>query len=154
MPSAPDQPATTLRRRVARALRVDAELPHVVRRAMRWSWVGWSLPLAMPWVWYVAIRLGLWPKQHILWLVPLVWCGVGFGLVCTIAAKRYIRRAAAHDHLLCPECLYDLRTLDEAGVCPECGRAYEHAAVRRQWVDAQRRIERTSRGGVDHQPPA
>ncbi|MEQ9097043.1 MAG: hypothetical protein RIE32_12355 [Phycisphaerales bacterium] len=52
-------------------------------------------------------------------------------------------RAVRADHLLCPQCTYDLRTLDAAGACPECGRAYEHGAVRAQWVDAQRRLKRT-----------
>lgn len=57
-------------------------------------------------------------------------------------AVRALRRAAAADHLLCPECLYDLRTLDATGTCPECGRAYEHDAVRQQRIDAERRLKR------------
>ena len=73
-----------------------------------------------------------------LYLVALVvaW------LFWEIAARRAFRRAADAKHLLCPDCCYDLRTLDEAGTCPECGRAYEHDAVRAQWLDAERRLKR------------
>lgn len=84
-------------------------------------------------------------------VVPSIGAAAGFFYAPAILAaclfwhqrtRRMISRAAAHDHLLCPDCTYDLRTLDAAGACPECGRAYEHDAVRAQWVDAQRRLKR------------
>lgn len=75
-------------------------------------------------------------------LFPIVWLCLACVYLCHRSAKRALRRAAAHDHLLCPDCLYDLRNLDATGTCPECGRASEHDAVRAQWVDAERRLIR------------
>lgn len=48
---------------------------------------------------------------------------------------RVVRRS---EFTLCPACLYDLRALDQAGTCPECGRPYEHTSVQIRWVEAER----------------
>ncbi|MFI4882423.1 MAG: hypothetical protein ACIAQU_07550, partial [Phycisphaerales bacterium JB064] len=72
----------------------------------------------------------------------IVWAAVACVLVAYRLAKRALRRAPAADYLLCPDCTYDLRTLDDAGTCPECGRAYEHDTVRAQWAEAERRLKR------------
>lgn len=43
------------------------------------------------------------------------------------------RRAGRAGFVLCPRCLYDLGGLPVEGTCPECGRAYEHAATVAMW---------------------
>ncbi|MFI4915046.1 MAG: hypothetical protein ACIAS6_00890 [Phycisphaerales bacterium JB060] len=137
----------------ARKMMLDASVPGAIRRYKRMEilFIATFLPVfCAPGILsvygvHVFRSISLWylllPLPYVLWL--LSWRGI----------RRTLRRAAAHDLLICPECLYDLRTLDEAGVCPECGRAYEHKAVRAQWVDAQRRLRRT-RGGDEGRAPA
>ena len=51
-------------------------------------------------------------------------------LVTTI---RFIRRARAHDDLLCVYCGYAVEGLDETGTCPECGKTYSFDECRRLW---------------------
>jgi hypothetical protein len=121
---------------------LDASVPEAIRRCKRMEIlvaIGFLPVLFAPGLLSVygfqAFRpIGLWylllPLPYALWFVA--WRGV----------RRTLRRAAAADHLLCPECLYDLRTLDATGPCPECGRPYDHAAVRAQWQDAQERLKR------------
>jgi hypothetical protein len=121
---------------------LDASVPEAIRRPKRW---GMVLSLAVFLTLAVTMMLDTWdvlagPNAWLVWSCAAV-AGPGL-LLCHVASKRAIRRAAAHDHLLCPDCTYDLRTLDATGTCPECGRAYEHDAVRAQWVDAARRLKR------------
>ncbi len=142
MPTAPGKPPTTMRHRLARSLDIDTGLPEPVRRAKR----GYMVTIAV-----IALALCTIFVLEILDLVPdlgnapMYAYFVLFMSACIFwhrSSKRALRRAAAHDHLLCPDCTYDLRTLDHAGTCPECGRAYEHAAVRARWLDAERRLKR------------
>lgn len=91
-------------------------------------------------IWLDALGL-----LHVIPSVPvpaMILCLAVFVLLCYTFAKRALRRASAYGHLLCPECTYDLRALDATGTCPECSRAYEHDAVRAQWLDAERRLKR------------
>lgn len=46
---------------------------------------------------------------------------------------RLIDRAAAHDYLLCPCCIYPLRPELNRGQCPECGQPFEREGVKRAW---------------------
>ncbi len=75
-------------------------------------------------------------------IVVIVLVDSAFSVFRHTVAWRARRRAKAHDHLLCPDCAYDLRTLYANGTCPECGRLYQHEAVRATWLDAQRRLKR------------
>lgn len=47
--------------------------------------------------------------------------------------KMRLRRARQLSWLACERCMYDLGSLDESGVCPECGRPYERERVRARW---------------------
>ncbi len=133
-----------MRQRLARYYIVDGELPDAVRRPMRWS-------LAVPGLCLLGLAALI--ALDVAGVVARPYPAASFSIggmamagvwLCHRIARNAVRRADAHDHLLCPDCLYDLRTLDEAGTCPECGRAYEHDAVRAQWLDAQRRLKRTA----------
>ncbi|OAB62796.1 hypothetical protein AY599_06400 [Leptolyngbya valderiana BDU 20041] len=143
VPSAPDKPAPTLRQRLARTMGIDAGLPEAVRRAQRWTWFAIALAVVG---FVVTLIVG---RVDLAGLLALVLLGVFMLAMHAIprfgrrGVNHALRRAAAHDHLVCPQCTYDLRSLDEAGTCPECGRACEREAVRAQWVDAQRRLKRT-----------
>lgn len=134
-------------------MRIDAGLPEPIRRPMRWSVaVGFAVvPIVLSV--FILSNFGLTGRFELVLVFVPMWVWIGIGLLSRRAAKRALRRAAAHDHLRCPQCLDDLRTLDEAGACPECGRAYEHEAVRRQWLDAARRLKRT-RGDHEGRAPA
>lgn len=58
-----------------------------------------------------------------------------FGTVWFLEA-RLNRRVKAADGHICPGCGYDLHTLPgESGICPECGRGFEKAELRRLWKD-------------------
>ena len=133
---------------------IDNAMPAAVRRPMRWQMAGLLMAAASFLVLLTLAQLGI--------VSGLV--AASFPLVCIFvvlwghyfdrAVRQRVARAAAHDHLLCPECLYDLRTLDDAGTCPECGRAYEHAAVRAQWAEAERRLKPEKTGRTIDEPPA
>ncbi len=123
-----------------RALFMDACVPAALRRPRRTAAItavlGWAVGILVtgtnPLGLTVYTRLGL--------FMALIGAVAWIAVRCDRSSRRAIRRAAKADHLLCPDCTYDLRTLDETDSCPECGRAYEHDAVRAQWLDAERRI--------------
>lgn len=146
MPSGQDKPATTMLQRLARMFYLDAETPGAVRRSMRWSWLGWGLAIVAPWALLVSLKLDLVAGKQAFGFLGVMWVAIVFAVASQFVARRTVRRAAAHDHLLCPDCTYDLRTLDATGTCPECGRPYDHAAVRATWLDAERRLRRGKRG--------
>ncbi|MFI4915044.1 MAG: hypothetical protein ACIAS6_00880 [Phycisphaerales bacterium JB060] len=142
MPSAPRQPAATMRERVLRTVWMDAALPGVVRRAMRWKVFAGLVVALLAGVLMLGGLPRTQPYRVYAATMFLLAGAMAVGGRAHLVAAATLRRAAAHDHLLCPACTYDLRALDATGTCPECGRAYEHAAVRRQWVDAARRLKR------------
>ena len=129
----------------ARRLNIDQSVPRPVRGPMRWA-VGFALIAMFVPIGFIGLDAFALKDRvpHVLF-PAIVWAAVACVLVAYLLAKRALRRAAAADHLLCPDCTYDLRTLGEMGTCPECGRAYEHAAVRAQWLGAERRLKRGTR---------
>ena len=154
MPNEHGKPGIATRERLAallapdaRKMMLDASVPEAIRRYKRMSIlitvaflpVFFAPGFLSMYGFQVSRVIGLWylllPLPYVVWFVA--WRGV----------RRTMRRARTADHLLCPDCTYDLRTLDATGTCPECGRAYEHEAVRAQWVDAARRLKRRRAGG-------
>ena len=126
----------------ARRLNIDQSVPRPVRGPMRWA-VGFAVIVMFVPIGFIALdAFALNDRVPNVLFPAIVWAAVACVVVAYLLSKRALRRAAAADHLLCPECTYDLRTLDEAGACPECGRAYEHEAVRAQWAEAERRLKR------------
>ena len=109
---------------------------------MKWSLGGAIALLLGLIVLRIAEASGIFPRLGIAWIASALVAAVIYFLICHRRAQQTLRRAATHDHLLCPDCLYDLRALDATDTCPECGRAYEHDAVRAQWLDAERRLKR------------
>ncbi|MEO1277985.1 MAG: hypothetical protein AAFV77_03410 [Planctomycetota bacterium] len=142
MPGAPNQQATSRANRVARTLSIDSELPEAVRRPMCWHALTPVLALLALAVLIVLDATGVVGPPHAAAIFGIGGATIALCVLWRHLAVRALRRAAAADHLLCPECLYDLRTLDATGTCPECGRAYEHDAVRQQRIDAERRLKR------------
>lgn len=50
-----------------------------------------------------------------------------------LAWRRDGARARATDDLLCWHCGYHLKGLTTSGICPECGKAFDHDELRRLW---------------------
>ncbi len=126
----------------AKKMLLDASVPGPIRRNQWWAA---AITLAMLGAMFAFILLdapATGPASSPWAIFGPMWLGAGVLLLVHRQNTRTLRRAAAHNYVLCPECLYDLRTLDAAGACPECGRAYEHGAVRAQWLDAARRLTR------------
>jgi hypothetical protein len=85
-----------------------------------------------------GVRLMLWP------LVVLA--------IAASFSSRPLGRRAAFKRLaglrnigfrVCPWCSYDLRHLEPAGDCPECGRPFDPETLGREWRD---RLEPVARG--------
>ena len=130
-----------MRQRLERYFNVDADMPEAVRRPMRWMLV---VQFALPMCILATIPLeesGIIPDIDNLWFVAIMLVFFVFAWYSSHHARRIIRRAREADSLLCPGCTYDLRTLRDAGTCPECGRAYKHEAVRATWLDAERQLK-------------
>ena len=50
--------------------------------------------------------------------------------------SRLTKRIKAADGHICPNCGYDLHPLPGgSGACPECGKGFEKAELRRLWKD-------------------
>lgn len=78
--------------------------------------------------------------------LPLAWTLLIASLVLSLLAfavwsvlwtraKREVQRLHFR---LCPNCRYDLSACQPDGLCPECGRAYTDADLRRIWRAAYR----------------
>jgi len=67
--------------------------------------------------------------------VPLVF--IACFILGTLYVSRWHRRIAKQaknmDFRMCQFCGYDLRSIDEPGPCPECGRKFEVADLRDYW---------------------
>ncbi len=64
----------------------------------------------MPTPWYIAALIGL----ILLAMIPSA-------LIFPVWIVRLQRHVVAANGRICPNCLYDLRALDDDAVCPECG---------------------------------
>jgi hypothetical protein len=96
------------------------------------------------WMWYFFGAQMLFVLSGFLafWIPPSVgtsyqWSRLAipfamFGVLLLFAIRRS-RRIKRCEFKVCYACGYDLRGLDESGVCPECGRAYEIASLIRKW---------------------
>ncbi|QQS10342.1 MAG: hypothetical protein IPK69_06900 [Phycisphaerales bacterium] len=114
------------------------ELPPVLRRLL-WWWlvpvlaivglvVAWAI---FPgWMSKAMMTLGAW--------MPLVLFGPQFVIMGILFRRqRQIRRAYRESGgRLCGNCLQNLSGLDDVGVCPECGRAYDIERDRTMWKNA------------------
>ena len=117
-----------------------------------WAWVRtrWqrlredAFSYAYRHVWYIFAAqfvfllsgcLGFWvPRnawEHVQWIrLGLPLCLMGVVVVYSFRRSRSIKLA---EYKVCFRCGYELRGLDASGNCPECGRAYEFAALARKW---------------------
>lgn len=154
MPHGPSNPGRSVLRYLARTMNIDAALPAPVRNAKRGYVITFSAVLIALMTLLALALLDLGPDLGNGPLFAYFLLMVATTIFWDRASKRALRRAAAHDHLLCPDCLYDLRTLDATGTCPECGRAYEHDAVRAQWIEAERRLKPGKTRPANDEPPA
>ena len=143
MAGGPNKPVKTRRSRLVRITSDGGEVPRRIRRIQHG--IGISLAVAFVFVIGFAILqlLDIVPDDGHALLYGFFVLVLAASIFWDLSCKRALRRAAAHDYLLCPDCTYELGNLRETGHCPECGRAYEHAAVRAQWIDAERRLKRT-----------
>ena len=142
MPGAPRQPARSLRQRIAKRLWFDDSIPTQVRRANHLAMLAIvaAIPIAVTMLVHDFTTTG--PSIASAWYILLQIAMFGGIIYFNLIARRVVRRAAAASNLLCPNCAYDLRDSAATGTCPECGRAYEHEAVRAQWLDAERQLKR------------
>lgn len=127
----------------------------------RWTW--WCLSITMLSsglaVAFVIVRksLGV-PNSGWVRFAPLV---LGLAPIVIIAPlwwwrTRWVRRAVRESGWrLCPYCAYNLSTLGDAGVCPECGNAFDIESDARFWEDigVKRPAEHPSErdGGTPHE---
>ncbi|HLP85172.1 MAG TPA: hypothetical protein VK157_12555 [Phycisphaerales bacterium] len=64
-------------------------------------------------------------------------------------SRRFVAKVHARDYRVCWKCGYDLRDLQQQGICPECGSAFTMTELREKWSRFERETAGTSR-----QPPA
>ena len=119
------------------------------RRDANWLPVDITLLVVLPiavfpvgyLAWYVAVGLTLQYVQTLL-LTPLLLAPSAVAVFlysCLISWRR--RRArrpdveyvVQRDFLVCPGCRYDLSSLTNAGVCPECGASYTAEELVGSW---------------------
>ncbi len=72
--------------------------------------IYFKIARGLPTAWYVPLLVGL-----------IMLAVIPSALVFPLWVVRLQRRVVAANGRICPNCLYDLRTLDGAQVCPECG---------------------------------
>lgn len=57
-----------------------------------------------------------------------------------LSPRRDFEHALERDFRVCIHCRYDLASLPDDGICPECGREYSLTQNRRSWVWTFRRV--------------
>lgn len=129
-----------MRQRLARRFWFDDYYPAPMRRANHVAMlaVAVAIPVMATMLLYDSRASGPQVSSGVYILINIAMLGWIF--FWKKEARRAVARAQRAGGLLCPECMYDLRDSDATGTCPECGRAYEHEAVRAQWVEAARRL--------------
>lgn len=84
------------------------------------GWMLWFVLLCV--LLYFKLARGMPTAWYVPSLIGLILAGVlPSALLFPIWVVRLQRRVIAAGGRICPNCLYDLRTLDDAQVCPECG---------------------------------
>lgn len=154
MPATPRQRLRAALAPDAHKMMLDASVPEAIRRCKRWELALMLAGVAVFFTYIVLWECGVLAHLPTPLFMLLMMLPTMVVVICGRLIKRALRRAAAADHLLCPDCTYDLRTLDANGTCPECGRAYDHAAVRAQWLEAERRLRRGKDRRAINEPPA
>jgi len=134
-------------RRSSRTQRIKSVQPRplpserAVRRALELCVAVWCVGIILQVFWHLLIPLGL------------VYTSIAFPLLFVIASRaRWYekwrthearRLLAPHRAFICLRCHYPLRSLPDAGVCPECGLAYTREETVRIWTRAYRLDEAT-----------
>ena len=68
--------------------------------------------------------------------------------LAAVGWKRDVQRIRNLRGRACPQCLYDLSHLPDAGACPECGTPYDMDRVLAQWL----RVDRTYQSRALYKP--
>lgn len=95
-----------------------------------------------------------WLRAYAIALFVGILACVAAAVAAMLADARRLAEASAADDRLCPGCGYDPGPAAGAPACPECGVAYERAAVRRQWAVARRGQAGEMDSVGDDEPPA
>ncbi|MAO22981.1 MAG: hypothetical protein CMJ25_19700 [Phycisphaerae bacterium] len=79
-------------------------------------------------------------------LIPMIWF--------KWKSRQTRDLARAHDYFLCPWCRYLLEDLDESGVCPECGTAYEKGLCQELYRSAFAPVQLESKARLEKERKA
>lgn len=97
--------------------------------AKRWLWLGVATLGASALMLGVGELADLELATLVALLLPLV------ALAFMIVGIKVLVSEEPRVRIACPRCEYDLRASAPEGSCPECGRAYTHAAAAAYWRD-------------------
>lgn len=92
-----------------------------------------SLALAIAAKWLVRISLG---DDSLRLPVFAISVGIPLGAILIVAAREtnLAKRVRESKGRLCPRCGYDLSgQAEDAGICPECGSAYDKRRLQELW---------------------
>ncbi|MFZ4573258.1 MAG: hypothetical protein ACOYN0_02605 [Phycisphaerales bacterium] len=75
---------------------------------------------------------------------PVIWLSTMGLVVCAVKLSEAHmdgkKAGAAANWKICPVCEYDLSPLEDKGMCPECGDAYDVEELRRIWGEVYERL--------------
>jgi len=99
-------------------------------RARRWMVLFPLVFLSLPLVMIFVVRT----QSGFLAIVPSLALGLGCAAYSAVLRRRDQRELERAGYRVCLRCRYSLATLPDAGVCPECGAAYEHGNLKTVWA--------------------